>query len=243
MYCTYIHIRNDTDKVFYVGEGRLKRAYAKNGRNKYWHNIVKICNYTIKILATWNTKQEAQDHEKILVECFKDLNNKLTNIRNGGGDGWTHTPETLKNLSKAQSKRDSSTWAHMRDNRNPSKRGLPRPNQRGENSTALKRDKSSWDWMRGDNHFAKNLVVRQKISQTKKTMPPETWDRFRGANNGRAKKVKCIETGVVYTTIREAVKWLKLLGYTKACTTAISGNAEGKRKSAYKHHWSYVDVE
>ena len=37
--CIYRHIRLDTNQVFYIGIGSIKRAYRKTGRNNYWNNI------------------------------------------------------------------------------------------------------------------------------------------------------------------------------------------------------------
>lgn len=62
-----------------------------------------------------------------------------------------------------------------------------------------------------------------------------------GANHGRAKQVKCIETQEVFNYIGEAANWVGITG------GAITMCCQGKRKSAGKHpetgerlHWEFV---
>lgn len=64
-----------------------------------------------------------------------------------------------------------------------------------------------------------------------------------GDKNPRARKVKCINTGDIFTTILEASRWCGLSG--KAC---ISKCCKGARKTAGKHpqtgerlKWEYAD--
>ena len=56
-------------------------------------------------------------------------------------------------------------------------------------------------------------------------------------NEQVSKKVICIETGVTYTSIREAER---LLG---VCHTCISSCCNGRRKTAGGFHWRYVGGE
>lgn len=48
----YVHFRNDTNQIFYVGKGSGKRAYNSQKRNGYWKNVVKKANgYSVQIIA------------------------------------------------------------------------------------------------------------------------------------------------------------------------------------------------
>ena len=51
VYYVYVHRRNDTNEVFYVGKGKNRRAYSKTGRNQHWCNIANNLNYLCKLLA------------------------------------------------------------------------------------------------------------------------------------------------------------------------------------------------
>ena len=87
-YYTYLHTRNDTGKVFYIGKGQGKRCYNKKSRNKWWKHIESKAGRTVEILAYWNTNKEACEHERLLIACFRDMGYELVNICDGGeGNG------------------------------------------------------------------------------------------------------------------------------------------------------------
>jgi len=79
-YYTYMHTRNDTGKVFYIGKGQKRRAWTLIRRNKHWTSIVKKHGFTVHILAEWPTEKEAYDHEEFLIACFRTLSDDITNI-------------------------------------------------------------------------------------------------------------------------------------------------------------------
>jgi len=83
----YFHKRKDTGEVFYVGIGDNKRPYNKHNRNRYWHNIVKKVGYTIEIIYTDLTWDEACKSEKGYIKYYgrKDLGlGNLANLTDGG---------------------------------------------------------------------------------------------------------------------------------------------------------------
>ena len=62
MFYTYAHTKPD-GTIFYIGKGQGKRAWSNKNRNKHWKNIVsKYENYKVKILANWQTEEEAFNH-------------------------------------------------------------------------------------------------------------------------------------------------------------------------------------
>ena len=107
---TYSHQTADTGKIFYIGKGSRKdRQIAKIGRNKHWHNIVKKHGFTAKILAYWDTEQEAFAHEKLLIASFRDMGHKLANYTDGGegSSGAKITEETRIKLRNRPYKKES----------------------------------------------------------------------------------------------------------------------------------------
>lgn len=63
--------------------------------------------------------------------------------------------------------------------------------------------------------------------------------QFIGEGNPRAKKVRCIETGQVFNTTKDAAIWAHGSAVSK-CT--ISFCCTGKRNIALGYHWEYVEV-
>lgn len=95
----YQHRRNDTGEVFYVGLGSIKRPYTKKSRNKYWHNIVNKCGYTIEVLIINLSKDEVIKLEVGLIEYYGIDN--LCNMTTGG-ECTTFTKEVRENMSKSR---------------------------------------------------------------------------------------------------------------------------------------------
>lgn len=101
---TYAHYRPD-NTLFYIGKGKGFRAHAIQNRNVHWQRAVKkYGKHRVEILAYWDTEQEAYDHEKLLIECFKDLGYNLSNISEGGSgimSGLKHSEQTKLKIAKA----------------------------------------------------------------------------------------------------------------------------------------------
>ena len=99
---TYVHTRNDTGEVFYIGKGKGSRAFAK-GRNPHWNNIVNKHGYTVHIVAYWETEELAFAHEKELITEFRALGVELANMTDGGegSTGWIPSEETRKRIGDA----------------------------------------------------------------------------------------------------------------------------------------------
>lgn len=96
---TYFHTRNDTGAVFYVGKGKGDRAYD-NLRNIFWKRVSQKHGHTVHIAANWSTDEEAIQHERFLIQCFRDLGCPLTNLTDGGEgvSGFKHTAESKARL-------------------------------------------------------------------------------------------------------------------------------------------------
>jgi hypothetical protein len=104
VFFTYAHYKPEGG-LFYIGKGKRRRAYAMDGRNSHWQNIVnKYGRPTVKLLARWDTEQEAFDHEKLLISCFKDMGFVLANKTDGGegSSGYKHTEESRMKNSLAK---------------------------------------------------------------------------------------------------------------------------------------------
>jgi group I intron endonuclease len=104
---TYIHVTGDKagepGRVFYVGKGKSKRAWVTR-RSAFWNNVVAKHGYDVKICCFWESENDAHEHEKLLISCFRDMGLKLANLTDGGEgmSGYSASEETRKKMSDAR---------------------------------------------------------------------------------------------------------------------------------------------
>lgn len=105
----YRHIRLDKNEPFYIGIGKLpnyKRAYEKQKRSEFWHNIVSKTDYEVEILFDNLTWEEAEKKEIEFIALYGKRDNgtgTLVNIADGGGGskGFKHSENAKKKISIA----------------------------------------------------------------------------------------------------------------------------------------------
>ena len=80
-FLVYGHYTSDTNELFYIGEGTLKRAHTSCGRNIYWKRKASKHNgFKVKIFSKDMTKHEATRLESKMIKALKKRGYKLTNI-------------------------------------------------------------------------------------------------------------------------------------------------------------------
>jgi hypothetical protein len=114
IYYVYEHYKPSSNIPFYVGKGKLKRAYSVLGRNKYWKRIVtKYKGFEVKFIAKDIDEELAFLIEEERIDQLKRLNIKLCNMTNGGEglSGYKQSKKTLLKLSKLRKgKKKSQEW-------------------------------------------------------------------------------------------------------------------------------------
>lgn len=106
----YRHIRLDNNEVFYIGistinDGKYTRAYEKDGRNKYWKNIINKTEYRIDIMMKDLPLNIMYEKEKYFIQLYgrKDKGlGTLVNMTDGGDKGTPGiivSEETRKKIS------------------------------------------------------------------------------------------------------------------------------------------------
>lgn len=83
-YYTYIHTSKTTGKVFYVGKGSADRLKVTRDRNSNWKNIANSEGWDATVVSYWHSEEEAFEHERFLIFCFRDMGFNLVNIHPGG---------------------------------------------------------------------------------------------------------------------------------------------------------------
>lgn len=60
----------------------------------------------------------------------------------------------------------------------------------------------------------------------------------------KAKKIKCVETGQIFDSAREASRWVKFVIETDYCDMNLIKQAcKGKQKTSYGYHWEFAEEE
>ena len=114
MAVVYKHIRKDTGEPFYIGIGKTeKRAHSKWGRNIFWKRITNFTEYSIEIIHSNVSWQEACELETYYIKLYgrKDLGlGILCNLTDGGEGHPNPTIETRNKNSKNQMGEKNHMW-------------------------------------------------------------------------------------------------------------------------------------
>lgn len=109
-YFVYVHRRNDTGEIFYVGKGtrtvlkKYIRAYTAVRRNIVWKRIVAKHGHSVELLADFFNEEDAFAFECELIKLNGRLQDggTLCNLTNGGDGhcGLSPSSETRKKMSE-----------------------------------------------------------------------------------------------------------------------------------------------
>jgi hypothetical protein len=170
---TYVHLKKNTNTIFYAGMGCGRRAYSKVSRNKHWHNIVNKYGYDVKIIKYFSTHKEAAIAEIKLIAKHRKLDSPLVN-KTDGGDGGSFGRVWRKSTCKLLSEKLSGTgnpmygktWSKSkRENFSKSRRGKGNPffNHKQSEKTKAKMRKA-WEKRR---LIPISEVTRKKLSESR----------------------------------------------------------------------------
>lgn len=119
-YFIYLHTRNDTGDVFYVGKGtrthakQYQRAFVTKRRSKFWQAIDGKAGFTVHLYADFFQESDAFDMERELIAHYKRVRDggTLCNLTLGGEGhaGLAPSPETRAKLSAASSGSKHFNW-------------------------------------------------------------------------------------------------------------------------------------
>jgi len=226
--------------VFYIGKGHGRRAWAKDYRNNHWNHIVaKYPDYKIEILARWSTEKEAFDHEVFLIDTFRAMGTKLTNVTNGGDgvSGYKHTLETKKILS------DHHKRLH----------NLPEQRARNSERNKLRMQNPEIKSRVRDGALRYMSIPENRERSRQAALLQNSSQEFRQQQRERciarmqhpkyrllmAKACICVETGQVFQSQADAAKWVGPNAKPQTISRAVSG----ARKTAYGYHWQSANKE
>lgn len=197
----------------YCGSGTIIKNIIKNGnKNRLKKDILEFC----------SSEEEAYQREEYYIKMYNAVEDKnFYNLKTGGIKNIKISQETKDKIRKARLK--EGAWKKEKN---------PKYNKSSE--------------LKGSNNpfFGKKHTKRtkEKISESRKGMHHSTETILKiKQNNPNSKKVQCVETGIIYNSIREAARGVGL----KSCTEIIrylQGKAQyagkDKERQIY-YHWRY----
>jgi hypothetical protein len=92
IYYIYFHINPLTNKVFYVGKGKLKRAFDRRKRSNYWNSVVNKYGYIVDIVHSNLSEEKAFELEIMYIKRFGVKNLVNSTIGGSGGDTISLNP-------------------------------------------------------------------------------------------------------------------------------------------------------
>lgn len=237
-YCVYIHTspsnkvyigitsQNPPEKRWLNGRG-YKNSYFYNAIEKYgWNNIKH------DILHTGLTKEEAEQKEIELIKEYQSNNRKFGyNIANGGNCTGTVSQETKDKISKANL---GNKYGLGHKHTEEAKRKMSEASKNAYHPKGIKMPDHVKQIL-AESH--KTEEFRRKLSDANigKKHSDETKKKLSESHKGLgSKRVLCVETGVVYDSIKEASESnnIKGCGHISAC-------CKGNRLTAGGYHWEY----
>lgn len=229
----YLHRRLDTNEVFYVGRGTknkkcsgnchsntYRRAYTKHKHNVRWMRIVEKTDWSVEILEDGLSLEDSKRLEIFYIKKYgrSDLNEgKLVNFTDGGEGSLGIKASDLSILT--QRNRMKSELNPMKDKKNRKKQSIrmkennPMKNKKVSEKMSISMKKY---WSENE-HPLKNKKrddVRERNLTSNPTKNPEAIKKMRekallrknkGGDSPNAKKVKFVETGKIYTSIKECM--------------------------------------
>ena len=246
----FIYKHTFPNKKVYIGISSQKHPNSRWGSDGYkyhtqplmLHAILKYgwLNVSHEILEKGLSKKEAQEKETYYIELYKSCDYKFGyNVSKGASVFSTETFPRRKSLPTEEQKLATH---HLRSE--SIKKSWEDPNVREKRIQGIKsvsqtseyREKLSQALKKA---CAKEEFRKQKSEIMKKRYEDENYRNFikttlSKVNRNRCRKVICVETGVVYNSIKEA-------GELSGVSFGTIKHILNKTVKNSKTHWEYID--
>lgn len=228
-----IYMHTSPSRKVYVGITcqKLERRW-RNGNgyknNEYFNRAIKKYgwdNFSHSIIADGLTMEEAEQIEMALIADLKSDDPRYGYNISGGGSGPKHVSEsTRKKISEANKGKHSGADNYMfgRHHTPDARRKMSEKTKGlfiGEKSPLYGKHPSE--------------ETRAKMSKSRKESPV-VQEHMQKMNAAKRKKVLCVETGVIYESVKAAGRGV---GHSPA---NIATACRGEYEQAYGYHWRYV---
>jgi group I intron endonuclease len=263
-YCVYCHINKENGKKYVgITCNNVKRRWA-NGYGYahctlFFRAIKKYGwdGFLHEILESGLSKDEAQVKERMYISIYKSNNPKFGyNLTSGGEEGKEISAEARERLIQShigikptretlekRSKSLKMSWASESVKERHRRAMKVLANDESYKEKISKAARKNWD---NPDYVKKQRAGMEKVRQTKEYHEclskalkaawsnPEIRKKVSGGNNGKAKKVICIDSGETFSCAAEAgrSKNISINGICMCC--------RGERKTAGKLQWKFA---
>lgn len=256
MYCVYRHT-SPSGKV-YIGmtkqkpEDRWQRGLGYRTQQYFYRAILKYGweNFTHEIVYENLSCEEAEDRERELISYHESFKKEFGyNLVMGGNYNKVLSEEALARLRESH---NTETYKVKMIEINRRRWSSP-----GAHERMSERFKGEHNPMYGRKHTQATIEHLREMSRKNSHLPPKMygkdnpmWGKHlsesakkkiseanRGANNSRARKVTCLDTGETYPCIADAVR------ETGIHKDSIIRCCRGVGYTAGGYHWRYADEE
>lgn len=219
----YLHRRVLDNSVFYVGKGKDKRAWSKQGRSEYWKRIVNKHGYIVHIVQSNLPNKIALEYEIEMIRHYGRQN--LCNMTDGGEGIANPSLETRRKLS----------IAHLGKPKTPEAIQKTRLAHIGKIVGKETREKiAAIQLGRPRTEYTKNKISTSMLGLPKTL---ETRQKMKLAQNKVKATPLICSNGMHFSSQLDAVNWLAINGFPNASQGNIGMCANGKRKIAYGLTW------
>lgn len=177
-------------------------------------------NFTIEEIDQANTQEELNQKEQYWIGKLNTLSPNGYNLTTGGeSPNWCNESKMRMSESKKGTYPSEETRTLLSEVKKGSKNSFYGRHHTEESKAKISKSKlGQKPWITGK-HWSDDDITKLRLGQ--KT----------------CKKVRCVETGIVYDSIRQAAKELNLYH------SNISKALQGKNKTSGSYHWEYVTQE
>lgn len=231
MYVIYEHV-SPSGKV-YIGQTcqQLNRRWRNgNGyvKNTYFYRAIKKYgwdNFQHNVICRCDTLEEANEIEAELIQKYKSNNPRYGYNISGGGDGAERVAESTRQLMSQMMKGKFAG----KDNPNYGRKHTPEERKRMSDF-----QREYFKTHKGNRFGAvRSEESKQKQSKSRKNSA-KAQEAIKRLNQSKAKKVLCVETGVVYDSTHDAAR---KTGFAQG---DIAATCRGKYSQSYGYHWEYL---
>lgn len=248
----YVHRRSTDGKVFYVGKGHGRRAFDRYDRSAHWKNTAAKHGYSIEIVESGLLEWYAFEREVELIAMHKERGEPLVNQTSGGEGvvGYEFTALHRERISAGvkAALHEGRLWTatHKANHKTAVMAAAQTPERKAAASAA---NRVTWaDETVRERRISSmaaafrspDVIAKRSASAQKRWADTGARSRARQSKVETMRSVVCEQTGQIFQSVKDAMRWLRSSGFDAAAASNIRAACQKKLKTAYGFSWNYA---